>query len=140
MTTYLAESFAPARIRSELADPAVQVLIAEQAGEPIGYVYLRETEGSPPAGVPGTRAIEIVRLYVDAPWHGHGVAQALVVAAESEGLARGADVVWLSVWQEAERPIAFYRRVGFVAVGTSTFRFGDRLDEDYLMAKQLTTD
>jgi ribosomal protein S18 acetylase RimI-like enzyme len=85
--------------------------------------------------MPGTKGLEIVRLYVDAGWHGQGVAQMLVAASEAEARARGADVVWLSAWQQAARPLAFYRRSGFTTVGVSTFKFGDRLDQDFLMAK-----
>ena len=139
---YLAESFAPARMRAELEDPAVRVLIAEDAGgAPIGFAFLRATgAGAAPPGVrelPGERPLEIVRFYVDAAWHGHGVAQALMAACEAEAVRRGADVLWLSAWQEAARPLAFYRRSGFEVVGTTTFRFGERLDDDFVMARRV---
>jgi ribosomal protein S18 acetylase RimI-like enzyme len=88
-------------------------------------------------GVPGQRPVEIVRFYVDAAWHGSGVAAALTAACEGEARRRGADARWLSVWQEAPRPLAFYRRAGFEIVGTATFAFGDRLDDDFLIARRL---
>jgi hypothetical protein len=43
------------------------------------------------------------------------------------------------VWQEAARPIAFYRHAGFEVVGTTTFSFGDRLDDDFVMARRLAS-
>lgn len=135
---YLAAAFAPERLRAELAAPDVRVLVAEDAsGQPIAYAYLRESAGSVPAGVPGRRPAEVARFYVDAEWHGRGVAHALMAACETEALRRGADALWLAVWQEAARPIAFYRRAGFGVVGTAKFRFGERLDDDYVMARHL---
>ena len=134
---YLAREFAPARLAAELADPGRRALVAESAGSWIGYAYLRESAEVWPSGVPGERPVEIVRFYVDARWHGRGVAAALMTACESEARRRGADALWLAVWQEAARPIAFYRRAGFEVVGTATFAFGDRLDDDFVMARRL---
>lgn len=135
---YLAREFAPARVSAELADPARRALVAESDGQWIGYAYLRESAEGWPDGVPGRRPVEIVRFYVDAGWHGRGVAPALMAACEDEARRRGADALWLSVWQEAARPIAFYRRAGFEVVGTATFAFGDRLDDDFLMVRRLS--
>ena len=137
LSTYLAREFAPARLAAELADPGVRAFLAEDATQrSIGYAYLREAAAPP--GMPGRRAAEVVRFYVDAEWHGRGVAAALMAACEAEARRRGADVLWLAVWQQAARPIAFYRRAGFEVVGTTKFRFGDRLDDDYVMARRLT--
>ncbi|MFL5576884.1 MAG: GNAT family N-acetyltransferase [Gemmatimonadaceae bacterium] len=137
---YLAEAFDPERLRAELATPGVRVLLAaDDSRRPIGYAYLRESTERVPSGVPGARPAEVARFYVDAAWHGRGVAAALMAACEAEALRRGADALWLSVWQRAARPIAFYRRAGFGVVGTTTFRFGERLDDDYVMARRLPT-
>jgi ribosomal protein S18 acetylase RimI-like enzyme len=133
----LAREFTPARLAAELAEPARCALVVESDGEWIGYAYLRESAEGWPDAVPGQRPVEIVRFYVDAGWHGRGVAAALMAACEDEARRRGADVLWLSVWQEAPRPLAFYRRAGFEVVGTATFAFGDRLDEDFLMARRV---
>jgi ribosomal protein S18 acetylase RimI-like enzyme len=139
LSVYLAESFAPERLRAELTSPGARVLLVEDAaGLPIGYAYLRETEQPATAGVPGERPVEIVRFYVDSAWHGRGVAQALMTGCVAEAARRGADVLWLSAWQQAARALAFYRRAGFAVVGTATFRFGERIDDDFLMARRLT--
>lgn len=136
LSRYLARSFGIERLRAELGDPRVCVLVAEDTeGAPAGYAYLREPAGPVPAGVLGLRPIEIVRFYVDSAWHGRGVAGALMNACDDEARHRGADALWLDVWQEAARPIAFYRRAGFAIVGATTFHFGDRVDADHVMAR-----
>ena len=138
LSAYLEESFSVHRMRAELAASGIGMLLVEDtSGHPLGYAYLRESDAPPPVGVPEGRTVEIVRFYVDQAWHGRGVAQALMAGCESEAVRRGARSLWLSVWQEAPRPIAFYRKTGLRIVGTDTFRFGDRLDHDYVMAKPL---
>jgi ribosomal protein S18 acetylase RimI-like enzyme len=134
---YLARAFAPVRLATELAQPDRRALVVESGGRWIGYAWLRESAEGWPGSVPGQRPVEIVRFYVDAGWHGRGVAAALMAACEGEARQRGADALWLAVWQEAARPLAFYRRAGFEVVGTATFAFGDRLDDDFVMARRL---
>ena len=139
LSRYLARSFSEERLAGMLDDPDVRVLLVEGAdGIPAGYAHMRATApGASPAGVIGSTPVEIVRFYVDAAWHGAGVAQLLMSACEREARAMGGDVLWLSVWQPALRPQAFYRRSGFEIVGTTTFAFGERQDADYVMARPL---
>ena len=136
LARYLARAFGADAVRSELADPRVRVILAEVGGAPVGYTQLR-TIGGVPAGVAGVRPVEIARFYVDARWHGRGVARPMMDAAVAGARAWGGDVLWLAVWQQAARPLAFYRRVGFAIVGATTFTFGDRQDDDWVMARPL---
>jgi ribosomal protein S18 acetylase RimI-like enzyme len=138
LSRYLARSFNVGFFTHELQNPTVRVLIVEGSdGAPLGYAHMRETIGPAPAGVIGEHPVEIIRFYVDATWHGRGMAQALMAACESEARAMGADVLWLDVWQEAQRPQAFYHRSGFTIVGTTTFAFGERQDADFVMSHPL---
>lgn len=135
LTPYLAQTFDPARLADELAQPEVLVYFAEdQAGVPIGYGYVRASGPERPAGVPGLRPWEVLRFYVDGSWHGRGVAASLFAACAGAAEQRGADALWLAVWQEAKRPQAFYRRMGLEIVGTTVFRFGQRQVADFVMA------
>lgn len=138
LSRYLARSFNAELFTRELADPTVCVLTAEAAdGTALGYAHMRATIGAPPDGVAGDHPVEIIRFYVDAQWHGRGLAHALMAACETEARAMGGDVLWLDVWQEAPRPQAFYHRAGFTIVGTTTFAFGERQDADFVMARSL---
>jgi GNAT superfamily N-acetyltransferase len=135
---YLARAFAVPRLAAELADPDVVFFVARDAeGEDVGYAIVRRTREMPPEGVRGTRPFEIVRFYVDAAWHGRGLAQALMRTCVDTAREQGGDVLWLQVWMEAARPQAFYRREGFEPVGRTTFAFGDRLEDDVVLAREL---
>jgi diamine N-acetyltransferase len=132
--SYVAEHFAPARQAAELADPTLRTLFTFVDGTLAGYAQIRN--GPAPVSVPGEQPIEIARFYVDAPWHGRGVAAAQMAA--SLDAARGdGDVVWLGVYQHNARAVRFYEKSGFRVVGTSTFTMGTDVQDDYVMAREV---
>ncbi len=135
---YLARSFDARRFADALADTTnVFALVVESAtGEQIGYA-LMSASSEVPQSVPAQRPLEIQRFYVDGAWHGHGIAQSLMRACIERAEQWGADAIWLSVWQEAPRPQAFYARMGFHTVGTAAFCLGTRVDDDYVMVLPL---
>jgi ribosomal protein S18 acetylase RimI-like enzyme len=50
---------------------------------------------------------------------------------------RGALTLYLSVWRDNQRAIAFYAKCGFVQVGTSEFRLGSDVQIDPVMVRPL---
>jgi len=92
--------------------------------------------GRPPASIPGAHPIEIRRFYVDAPWHGKGLAQRLMTTVLEFCTGARADMVWLGVWEENPRGIAFYAKCGFAPVGHHTFVLGSDPQKDVLMARK----
>ncbi len=135
MTAYLAASFSPEKQAAELADPASVFLIAEVEGVTVGFARLKE--GQPSVGITGLRPIEIVRMYACKEWIGHGVGATLLEACLNEAEKRGCDTIWLDVWEHNPRARAFYRKWGFVEVGTQIFQLGDDLQNDLLMQRPL---
>ena len=137
LSRYLARSFPVDGVRAAIADNDVTMLVAEDPTRgPIAYAYMRASP-EPPAGVVGDHAIEIVRFYVDTSCQGRGVGAALMEECFDDARTRGADVVWLQVWQEAPWAVGFYARMGFSIVGSAFFYFGDRIGDDHLMAIKL---
>ena len=138
LSSYLAREFAPMRVAAELANGGTCVWVAEAGpNETIGYVWLQDDMTPPTATLPGSRPLHLRRIFVDAAWHGQGVAQALMAVCIAEAERRNADALWLAVWQEAARPIAFYRKAGFSVAGTTTFEFGSHVDADFIMARRV---
>jgi len=135
MSLYLKSSFAPEIQGAELAESSGAFLLAETAGEAVGYVRLRE--GRPSAALSASRPVEIVRLYVRTHWIGRRVGAALMQASLRLAQARGCDVIWLDVWEQNKRAIEFYRQWGFVVIGAQPFRLGNDLQNDLLMARPL---
>lgn len=143
LSRYLANAFAEPRVAAAISDRTSTILLVEDAeGGWLGYAALREggpREPTTTLEVPlaGESPLEIVRFYVDAAWHGRGVARALMQACEEESRARGCDVLWLQTWQQAPQALRFYAKSGFAVHGRAIFRFGERADADFILARSL---
>jgi ribosomal protein S18 acetylase RimI-like enzyme len=136
MAAYLAEAFGEAKQRAELLEPGATWWIAEDAsGEPAGYVRLRM--GAMHPHVQADRPAEVSRLYADRAHHGRGVGATLLARCITEARRRGADVLWLGVWEHNVRAIAFYEKNGFRVVGEQAFRLGRDVQRDLVMQLQL---
>ena len=118
----------------ELTDPDFTIRLAEHGGEAVAFAKV----GPPglPFGVTGPTA-ELRQFYVLKPWHGTGVAQALMTWVMDEARTRGAEQVFLSVFVDNHRAQRFYARYGFEQVGTYAFMVGDHADEDLIMRAPL---
>jgi ribosomal protein S18 acetylase RimI-like enzyme len=138
LTPYLARAYDPVKVGADLAQADYRAWFAIDADQcPIGYAVLRKSQPPFPDGLPGKRPAEALRFYVDSAWHGRGVGFALMRSCESQAREWGNDCLWVSVWQKADWAVAFYRRTGLEISGRAIFRFGDREDDDYVMAKAL---
>jgi GNAT superfamily N-acetyltransferase len=135
MERYVAEHFAPALQAAELADARNLTLVAEVDSRPAGYTQLGR--GAAPACVGGAEPMEIVRFYIDRPWHGQGLAQQLMGAAAEHAHAAGARTLWLGVWERNPRAIAFYRKCGFAEVGRQTFVLGTDRQRDLVLERPI---
>jgi len=132
MDLHCARSYGAAIQAAEIAEPRRTTLVADADGSLAGYAQLR---WNATAALIAARPAEIQRIYVDRPWHGRGVAQALMarlLAAAREG---GADGVWLGVWERNERALAFYRKAGFEPIGEHEFALGDEVQRDLVLAR-----
>jgi diamine N-acetyltransferase len=134
MALHLAGTFTPELQRVEIEDPNGFILVA-QALDLIAYAHVTRELVPPAVGDIG--ALEIKRFYVDRAWHGLGVAQRLMTETCRAAAARGARSVWLTVWNQNPRAIAFYRKVGFADAGTIPFQLGNDLQTDFLMVRAL---
>jgi ribosomal protein S18 acetylase RimI-like enzyme len=135
MALYLSGAYGLAQQSAELADPRIGTLLAEIGTSLAGFAQLRE--GPAPGCVTGPRPIELNRFYVDRPWQGQGVAPALMEAVRHEAARRGGVTLWLGVWERNERAQAFYRKCGFVDVGTQPFVLGTDRQTDRIMSRPL---
>ena len=130
------EAYAPAtysaeRQRADLADGSRVTLLAESGGVLLAYAQLRK--GPAPACITGPAPIQLLRFYVDRPWHGRGVARLLMDATRAAAEARGGETLWLGVWERNPRAIAFYEKCGFRDVGSEPFLLGSDRQTDRIM-------
>jgi ribosomal protein S18 acetylase RimI-like enzyme len=122
MQAHLAASYGPVQQAAELADPLVTTILARSVGELVAYAQVRQNP--PPPCVTHAAPIELHRFYVDRRAHGAGMAPRLMdevhrAARESQG-----GHIWLSVWDQNPRGIAFYKKTMFVDVGSTFYMVG----------------
>jgi ribosomal protein S18 acetylase RimI-like enzyme len=134
---YLASAYSVDVIAEAIEGEGSSVFVAEDSdGAPIGYAHMSSTTEFPP-GVEGRRAFEIVRFYVDSAHQGRGIGAMLMNHCFDVARQAGGDVIWLQTWSQASWAIGFYLRLGFKIVGKKPFYFGERVDEDHVMAHPL---
>ncbi len=138
-----------------LAHPDTRIALAEviPGGAPVGYVMLAAPEL--PTFAVQTTDIELKRIYLlsrfrsaatpvmvehdteSRPVEGLRAGQALLDAAVGSARTMGRDRLLLGTHAENLQAIAFYRRNGFIEVGTRTFQVGTQTCSDLIFAKPL---
>jgi len=134
MQLYVRSAFSPRRQALELSDPSASAwLVDDEAGETIGYAMVKL--GAPSHDIDARNPLEIVRFYVDAAWHGQGIAAALMATCVDQAREWGCDQLWLGVWDRNPRAIAFYKKSGFRIVGSQPFQLGADRQRDFIMVR-----
>lgn len=121
--------------REELTSPHLTYLLAEHDQALVGFALLRRGKATPQVTDP--TAIELQRLYVDLPWHGTGLARALMAECFRVARESGAGAMWLGVWERNARALRFYAAQGFVAIGQQVFTVGSDPQTDTVMLRRL---
>lgn len=138
VAAYTSRVYGPAQQAAEIANPRIVTLVAEADGRLAAYAMLRSGTTAP--GVTGPEPVEIMRFYVDRPWHGTGVAHRMMDAALRTAREQGARTAFLAVWEHNPRALAFYTRRGFSVVGAQDFQLGSDLQNDLVMSRPLIDD
>src|SRR3954464_5909337 len=131
IAAHIANAYGTCQQEKELVDPDIATLLVEVDAQLVGYAQLRP--GLPPACGTGARPIELWRFYIAHAWHGRGVAQALMNKVETGASVGGARTLWLGGWERNERAQAFYRKNGFVDVGSHVFMLGTDAQTDRIL-------
>jgi ribosomal protein S18 acetylase RimI-like enzyme len=129
---YVAEHFPAEVMAGVIADPSCTTLLAWVADELAGYAVLRAKPA--PGCVEGAAPLQLWRLYLGQRFIGQGLGARLMAAVHAQARRRGARTLWLGVYDRNVRAVEFYRRFGFVQVGTSEFLFGGRIYSDPIYA------
>ncbi|UFU08402.1 GNAT family N-acetyltransferase [Ruania halotolerans] len=139
---FVAEHLNAVALRSALRSRDRVLLVAEVAGAVVGFTMLAlgRPEAEDVREVVSDRAgAELSKCYVLSEHHRSSVAAELMRATLSEAQRRGVHSVWLGVNQGNERAQRFYRKHGFVRVGSRRFAVGSRTESDYVMERTLAS-
>jgi len=120
---------------SEIANAEIETFVCDDGADLVGYAQLRW--GTAPPCVLALKPAEIQRIYVDQRWHGKGIAQSLMSQVLTAAVQRDSDQVWLGVWENNPRAMAFYQKYGFNKVGHHVFHLGDDPQNDWILCRDV---
>ena len=135
MQQYIEQSFSTAKLSNEIQNKGSQFYFAIINTRIIGYLKINfgaaQTE-------PQDDSLEIERIYVLKEFHGQKIGQILYQKAVEIALKMKVSYVWLGVWEENHRALAFYRKNGFTTFDKHIFMLGNDEQTDLMMKKKLS--
>jgi diamine N-acetyltransferase len=130
MEAYISKTYSVKAIQENLKKEDVLYFAAYNQETDIGYLKLIKNVQIP---LLQGSILEIEKIYVRQEAQGTGVAAKLMEQAIKTAKELTFNELFLGVWQENERAIAFYKKFGFKIFDTRQFQLGQRLCEDYLL-------
>lgn len=135
MEKYLAENLSLNRLTAELQNPRTQFYFALLGDGIAGYLKLNLGEAQ--TELKDSQALEIERIYVLKKFQGAQVGKALFQHAVMVAREHQMQYIWLGVWEENHKAIAFYEKQGFVAFDKHVFVLGNDPQTDIMMKLML---
>lgn len=119
--------------RAYLAAGAKAWLVEADPGQaPVGYALLSQ----PDLEQAQAGDVELKRIYLLSRFQGSGIAAALFAAVREA--ASGYDRMLLGVKADNRRALSFYRKHGFIEIGSRQFDVGGKVYDDYVLALPLS--
>jgi diamine N-acetyltransferase len=108
-------ALARAYFEAALDDPDADWLLAERAGEIVGFANVRILHAPDRPMLVPRRFVEVDSLAVRADHQHAGIGRALMARVTDWAAARGIDELQLNVWEFNRDAIGFYEALGYVA-------------------------
>lgn len=133
MQAYLNTSFSAEKLLAELnnKNSAFYFAVDNSMNSVVGY--LKVNTGDAQSEKKDLNAFEIERIYVDKAYFGKKVGQLLFDKAIEIAKSKKVSYVWLGVWEENHRALAFYTKNGFKAFDKHLFKLGNDEQSDIMM-------
>jgi ribosomal protein S18 acetylase RimI-like enzyme len=131
ISNYLEDSFNTAQLTEELTNPESSFYLAYSDLKVIGY--LKINFGKAQIEIIDLQALEIQRIYVLQEFYGKKVGQLFINEVLNIANLNLVSFIWLGVWEENHRALAFYRKNDFSVFDKHVFTLGDDKQTDLLM-------
>ena len=132
IASYVDEHFQPGIMAAVIGDPACSTLLVWVGDQLAGYAILKAEPA--PACVTTPAPLKLWRLYLGQGFIGQGLGARLMQEVHGEARRRGAQTLWLGVYDRNVRAVQFYERFGFIKVGGQEFLFGGQIYIDPVYA------
>lgn len=134
MQLFLQQQFTTDTLIKEVGLPGNRHVLAYHDGIPAGYLFIKYHSHKLLNNEP---ALEISRIYCLEAFHGKGIGKALMQEAILDATGKQLKWVWLGVWKENAKALAFYRSFGFHPFGSTDFLLGTDWQKDWLMKRSI---
>jgi diamine N-acetyltransferase len=131
MARYLEEGFSIEKLSRELNDENTTFFFVKDGQVVIGYIKLNE--GLSQTEHQEEDSLEIERIYVLKEYQGKGIGNELLNLAKHIANQKNAPYIWLGVWEENKKAIAFYDKNGFITFDQHVFMVGEDRQIDLMM-------
>ncbi|OUM61302.1 hypothetical protein PIROE2DRAFT_45321 [Piromyces sp. E2] len=131
MQLYLEKNFSEAQLSKEMENKNSHFALAIVDGETAAYLKLNEGDAQTEKEYPNS--LEIQRLYVIKKYKGQHVGSELMNYALNYGKQRNLEYAWLGVWEHNLPAIGFYKKFGFIQIGSHEFVLGTDHQTDIIM-------
>jgi len=129
--------YSPERFERRLRDEDRSFILAEVGAGLLGFAEIRTKPSAPPTQDDRHTGLELVRLYVQPSAQRAGLGRRLLREAELMCKGSGSDTLWLTAWSGNARALAFYKALGYVDLGTSTYTFQGKSYENRVMLREI---
>lgn len=132
---YLQNSYSSAQIATQLEQSNCAFYFIMKDGKVAGYMKLNFADAQTEAY--DGDSVEIEKLYVLPAFKRQGLGRKLLDFAETTANQDHAEYLWLGVWSDNDKALAFYHEIGFKQTTTHTFDLGNDPQTDLVMVKKL---
>lgn len=132
---YLTNVLSQTALKQQLNNPHSSFYLLQINNQIAGYLKLNietaQTEDDDPT------AMEIERIYLLQAFQGQNLGQILLNKAIELAKEQQKSYIWLGVWENNSKALAFYKRNDFYKTGEHSFLLGDDNQTDYILRKDL---
>ena len=140
LKAYTEEHFSEAKVLEQLQSPEVSFYLAQLGAEVVGY--MKTVQGEAPAQVKSLPSLALEKLYVRLEHQGKSVGQRMFDFLRPVAQGLGYESIWLSVYENNQGALEFYRKNGFAVVGETDFVYfwngSEYRDRDKLMVHKFS--
>ncbi len=139
LEAFLSEKKSLPAITAAFRRPGSMYFILRHEGENAGFIQLNLHRQPDNGTLLPEPVMELEKIYVLTAYLGKGYGKILMDHAITIARENFVHTLWLGVWENNHRALAFYQKQGFSVFGEHHFTVGRQTDRDLLMAKVLPT-
>lgn len=135
LATYIQEKLNNKVLSEELQSKQSAFYLALSNENVLGYLKINWGTAQTESQV--YNALEIHRIYVLKEFHSQKIGYLLLLQAIAVANRNKMEYIWLGVWENNHKALAFYKKNDFIAFDTHTFTLGAEIQTDLLLKLKL---